>query len=171
LEICFAARASSLCAWSIGRGFPADRVMSRADAEQLSDAEQAEITECIARNDLDSLCDLIGRCTGRLDLAAYFRGKKPAKLGAKDPEKYTRDVEKAEFKGLVDYLVEEEGMRRDAAFNEALEIKAMVDENVAWDVAIGKRGDITRLSKTIHNPYVEQRRLSHALKLGMPSPK
>jgi hypothetical protein len=142
-----------------------------ADAEQLSETEHAEITECIASNDFDSLCDLIGRRMGRPDLAAYFRSKRPAKLGAKDPEKSARDLPKAEFKGLVDYLVEEEGMERDDAFNEALEIKPMAHEDVAWDVAIGKRGDITRLSKTIHNPYVEQRRLSHASKLGMSSPK
>jgi hypothetical protein len=141
------------------------------DATQLSKAEQAEITGYLANNDFDSLCEFIGRYTGLPDLAAYFRSKKPAKLGAKDPEKHARDVDKAEFKGLVDYLVEEESMDRDDAFNKALEIKPMSHEDVAWDVAIGKRGNITRLSKTIHNPYVEQRRLSHASKLGMPSQK
>jgi hypothetical protein len=141
------------------------------DAQQFSDEEQAEITDCIARNNFDSLCDLVGRSMGRPDVAAYFRSKRPAKLGTVDPEKYARDLPKAEFKGLVDYLVEEENMKRGDAYDEAMEILPMPDEGVAWDIAIGKRGDITRLSRTIHNPFVEQRRLSQASKRGMPSPK
>jgi hypothetical protein len=147
-------------------------------AEMLNAAELAEIAEFIARDDHDSMCAAVGRFFGDA-AAAYLRKKKPNKLGHKDPKKYARDLGKAELKGLFDYFIDEEKMERGDAFDTAFKIVRaagkvsegipVTDVDVAEDAAYGKRGHITELSKTIHNPHVEARRASHASKPGMPS--
>jgi hypothetical protein len=129
------------------------------DAEYFSDEEQ-ELTDCIASNNFDAVCDLVGRRMGRPDVAAYLRGKKPPKLGtANDPKTRARHLEKAKFRGLIVYLMAKDKMTLACAYSTALEIwppstadvawDPRENDDVSWEVGRGKFGALNRLAENI----------------------
>lgn len=118
--------------------------------------EVAELEGYADEGDHDSVYQGIRRHFGP-KIEAFLRSQQPNRKGKPDAKKPARDLVKAQFKGLFDYFEKHRGMDRADAFHHALE-RYPLAENVAWDIAIGRRGEITRLSKIIENPFLDQLR-------------